>query len=179
MRLKQHEKPSGERMQRGERRRDFVGVVPEIVDHGDAGGFPDQFEAALEAGKACDRSNRRAERHPRRARRAEGGKRIGHIVAAWHRELHRVRRTIGHEVERDRKRIGAQIARAQVGLLFDREGHEPRRVQRRRQRRRLVIADVEHDCLGLGREVAEQSAQFLNRFVVEADIVEHRDLRVI
>ena len=73
--------------QRRQRRGDLVGIVREIVDHGDAAGRADRFEPALEAGEAAERGGRIVERNAERMGRAERGQRIQGIVAAGDGEL--------------------------------------------------------------------------------------------
>ena len=82
VRLEHDQQPPGLRGQRGERRGDLVGVVAEIVDHGDAAGGADGLEPALEPGEARQRGDGLVERQAERVDRAERGERVQGVVAA-------------------------------------------------------------------------------------------------
>ena len=84
MRLEQHQQPAGKIMQRVERGGDLVGVMGEVVDHGDAVRLAHHFHAPPDSRKALQRRGRLRQRHAGRVAAADRGQRIGHIVAAGH-----------------------------------------------------------------------------------------------
>ncbi len=162
----------------GEGGGDLVGVVAEIVDDGDSGAGADDLETPPKPFEAAERLGRRAERNSGGAGGGESGEGVGDIVAA-----------------RDLQGDGNALSVAPVG---DREGDCERRFDdvggpvigravgeaegdraRRSERRGFRIVEVDDGGAGFAEEVAEQLAQLLHRLVVEADVVEHGDLRPV
>ena len=83
----------------------------------------------------------------------------------------------GDQVEADGKGFGLQRLGDQIGRTLDRKGGEVGQVGQ--QRRRLRIARIGDDMASPACEPAEQVAQFLQRLVVQADIVQHRNGGVV
>ena len=91
------------------------------------------------------------------------------------------RRTVSAgDLEGDRERLLDDVGPEQVGRLVPEGiGAQPLRRQRGGEEAGLVVVEVEHHRLGLGREIAEQVAELVERLVIEGDVVEHGDVRPV
>ena len=84
---------------------------------------------------------------------------------------------IAHCVERETaaQRQVHDIGRAEISLRCKAEADGPGQRQGFHERHSLCIIGVPHACLCFLGKVTEQLPQFFKAFMVEADIVEHRD----
>ena len=153
----------------------------EVVDDGDAVRGPDHLHAATDAGEGLQRGDGLVQRHADGADGAEGGQGIGDIVCAGDVEDDRMLRaaelrqgephTGRHRLEVVGVEGGRLLAQGEGDDLVAREGLG--------QRLGLEIVEVEH---GPGRppgEAAEQVAQLLHRLVVQRDVGDHGDRRIV
>jgi hypothetical protein len=80
MRLKHHQQPPGEGVERAECGGDLIGVMPEIIDHGHAARNADHFKPPPQPGKAANRLRRFAQIKPCSLSGAERGHGVRHIM---------------------------------------------------------------------------------------------------
>ena len=175
MRLKEGDDPAREGFECCKRCGNLVRVVAEIVDDRDVVGGADNVEAAGKAVETFYRANGLRDGHAERGRGGDGGKSVGDIVATGDDE----RDVMGfaHCVQRETasQRQINDIGRAEISLRCKAEADGPCQRQGFHERHSLCIIGVPHACLCFFGKVTEQLAQFFKAFMVEADIVEHRD----
>jgi hypothetical protein len=114
---------------------------------------------------------------PTRSKRRRRPVKLASALTASGSELHARADAARDEVEGYRKGFGLQVFGAEVGGGVDREGGDLAAGEARCERGGVGVVGVDHRGLGLGDEGAEEGAEFVERLVVEADIVEHGDLR--
>src|SRR5262249_27265663 len=113
-------------------------------------------------------------------RGAESGKCIRHIVQAWNLQVHRDGFTgvaRGH-LERDSSGRWNWSTREQMSLrVTETVSHRLTQPQIGSKRRLLGIVEVEHSGACRGDEATKKASQFVQRFVVQRNIVQDCDTR--
>ena len=177
VRLEHDEQASGKIVQRRERRCDLVRVVREIVDHSDAVSLPAVSSRRLMPLKRSERLSGVFERRAALARGGKSGERVGDIVPA---------RNLEPRLDRPRAAPRSLSSNAIPSGCGSEGGREKVSV---RCRSRLYVTDfvtptsaavsalsrLSTAAFALATKAAEQQAQLLHRFVVERDVVQHRD----
>ena len=181
VRLEHDQQTAWEGVQRVERGGDLIGVVAEIVDDGDATRFADDFEAPFRAGKALERLSCLRKRQTVRAGGGYRGERVGDIVLAWHGKIdcRGGARVFLQHVERDAVGRQANGGAVQIGEAgAEREGADPN-LRRHHKRRGFLVVEVQHGDLGLVDETGKQRAQFVHALMIEGDVVDDGDGRLV
>ena len=165
--------------QRTKRSCAFLGIMAEIVDHGDAGrAGTDDVEPPSQTFEIRQRPYSFFHADSRRVCAGNGGECIGQIVPPRHREIERIayirlaivdeggdaRFTLGNAV-----RLNADMGVRCVYPEPDRGGREPD------QRSGLRIVEIDDGAGAGGKIAAEQYPQFFHALVIEADIQQDAD----
>ena len=163
----------------GKRGGDLVGVMREIIHHGDAARLAHGLKAPADALERAKRRDHVGKRHVERAAGGDGRKRVGDIVPARHRqaeanlldlkaasrgpELDGVPANIGARPEAEAERAAGK--RIEILVLADHEGLARARAQHgehlRHLRHLLVVAlEIEDDADG-GRVAHERAVALI------------------
>ena len=163
-----------------ERGGDLFGIMGEIINDRNLVRGADDLQTPANAGECFEVLRRVFEIHAACGRRGERRKRVGHIVHSRHVELdsddlaggprlHRKRDCAARTDRQPGKQVRFRVAQA--------PGYRPSWFQIGQQRRGLRVIEVEHRRLTLAGKVAEENTQFLDRLMIEGDVVHHRDAR--
>ena len=177
MGLKHQQQAAGKRVHGFERGGDLVGVVGEVVDHGDLIGGAHDLQPPADAAELAQMRRGLREADAAGLRGTQRRERVGDVVQPRHfqRHLGGLAGVARRHLERDPGRRPDRRRRDEIGLRgIQTVGHRLSGLRIGRQRRGFRIVEIQHHRLRLGDEAAEQGAQLVQRFVIERDVVHHR-----
>jgi hypothetical protein len=101
-------------------------------------------------------------------------------VAAGHAEPDGKALPFDPQGEGDGEGLLGNVGGEQVGpAIAEAEGEQPVALHHAGQQCRFLVVEVEHGRVRLADEVAEQAAELVHRLVVEGDVGEHGDFRLV